>query len=62
MRALVARSREFLSLPNCAPKVFVHARRHGFVVLIDNVFAYRFRVDGRSIRGIRAIKNKRDDC
>ena len=35
---------EFLSLPNCAVKVLVHARRHGFVVVINNVFAYRLRV------------------
>ena len=34
----------FLSLPNCAPEVFVHARWHGFVVLISNVFSYRLRV------------------
>jgi hypothetical protein len=34
----------FLSLPNCAPEVFVHARRHVFVVLIRDVFAYHLRV------------------
>jgi hypothetical protein len=33
----------FLSLPNCAPEVFVHARRHVFV-LIRDVFAYHLRV------------------
>jgi len=37
--ALSARSWEFLSLPNCAVEVLVHARRHGLVVLISNVFA-----------------------
>src|SRR5262245_24814480 len=31
-----------LSLPNCAPEVFIHARRH--IVRICNVFAYRLRV------------------
>jgi hypothetical protein len=35
---------EFLSLPNCAVEVLVHARRHGLVVLISNVFAYHLRV------------------
>src|SRR5207247_730300 len=35
---------EFLSLPNCAVEVLVHARRHGLVVLIGNVFAYHLRV------------------
>ena len=35
---------DFLSLPNCAPEVFVHARRHVFVVLIRDVFAYHLRV------------------
>ena len=44
VRALAARSWDFLSLPNCAPEIFVHARRYGFVVLISNVFAYRLRV------------------
>jgi hypothetical protein len=39
-----ARSWDFLSLPNCAPEVFVHARRHVFVVRIRDVFAYRLRV------------------
>jgi hypothetical protein len=34
----------FLSLPNCAPEVFVHARRHVFGVLIRDVFAYHLRV------------------
>src|SRR5262249_1396966 len=34
----------FLSLPNFAPEVFVHARRHVFVVRIRDVFAYRLRV------------------
>ena len=42
--ALRARSWEFLSLPNCAVEVLVHARRHGLVVLISNVFAYHLRV------------------
>jgi len=41
---LAARSWDFLSLPNCAPEVFVHARRHVFVVRIRDVFAYRLRV------------------
>src|SRR5262249_59955690 len=41
---LRARSREFLSLPNCAVEVLIHARRHGLVVLISNVFAYHLRV------------------
>src|SRR6516165_12212538 len=35
---------DFLSLPNCAPEVFVHARRDVFVVRMCDVFAYRFRV------------------
>src|SRR5262245_42007799 len=35
---------DFLSLPNCAPEVFVHARRHVFVVRMCDVFAYRLRV------------------
>jgi hypothetical protein len=35
---------EFLSLPNCALEVLIHARWHGLVVLIRNVFAYHFRV------------------
>ena len=39
--ALRARSWKLLSLPNCAVKVLVHARRHILVVLIGNVFAYR---------------------
>src|SRR5258707_9051998 len=42
--ALRARSWEFLSLPNSAVEVLVHARRHGLVVLISNVFAYHLRV------------------
>ena len=42
--ALRARSWEFLSLPNCAAEVLVHARRRGLVVLISNVFAYHLRV------------------
>src|SRR2546429_3097535 len=42
--ALRARSREFLSPPNCAVEVLVHARRHGLVVLISNVFAHHLRV------------------
>jgi hypothetical protein len=41
---LAARSWDFLSLPNCAPEVFVHAQRHVFVVRIRDVFAYRLRV------------------
>jgi hypothetical protein len=41
---LAARSWDFLSLPNCAPEVFVHARRHVFVVRIRDVFAYGLRV------------------
>ena len=32
------------SLPNFAPEVFVHARRHVFVVRMRDVFAYRLRV------------------
>src|SRR5262245_11196597 len=32
------------SLPNCAPEVFIHARRRIFVVHICNVFAYHLRV------------------
>ena len=39
-----ARSWEFFSLPNSAVEVLVHARRHGLVVLISNVFAYHLRV------------------
>jgi hypothetical protein len=35
---------DFLSLPNCAPEVFVHARRDVFVVRMCDVFAYRLRV------------------
>jgi 3-octaprenyl-4-hydroxybenzoate carboxy-lyase len=31
-------------VPNCAVEVLVHARRHGLVVLISNVFAYHLRV------------------
>ena len=41
---LRARSWEFLSLPNCAVEVLVHAWRHGLVMLISNAFAYRLRV------------------
>src|SRR5215475_5023566 len=41
---LAARSWKFLSLPNFAPEVFVHARRHVFVVRMRDVFAYRLRV------------------
>src|SRR5215813_1712532 len=41
---LAARSWDFLSLPNFAPEVFVHARRHVFVVRMRDVFAYRLRV------------------
>jgi hypothetical protein len=41
---LAARSWDFLSLPNCAPEVFVHARRDVFVVRMRDVFAYRLRV------------------
>src|SRR6266508_5957814 len=41
---LAARSWYFLSLPNCAAEVFVHARRHVFVVRIRDVFAYHLRV------------------
>jgi hypothetical protein len=40
----IFQSWHFLSLPNCAPEVFVHARRHVFVVLIRDVFAYHLRV------------------
>jgi hypothetical protein len=43
-QVLAARSWEFLSLPNCALEVFVHARRHVFVVRMSDVFAYRLRV------------------
>ena len=32
---------DFLSVPNCAPEVFVHTRRHVFVVRMRDVFAYR---------------------
>src|SRR5262249_23466514 len=42
--AWTARLWEFLSLPNCATEVLVHARRHGLVVLIGDVFAYHLRV------------------
>src|SRR5215468_11463363 len=35
---------EFLWLPNCAPEVLIHAWWHGFVVLINNVFAYHLRI------------------
>jgi hypothetical protein len=35
--------REFLSLPNCAVEVLIHAWWHGLVVLISNVFAYHLR-------------------
>src|SRR5260370_10490114 len=42
--ALRARSRELLSLPNCAVEVLVHAWRQGLVVLISNVFAHHLRV------------------
>src|SRR5262249_43336786 len=41
---LAARSWDFLSLPNFAPEVFVHVRRHVFVVRMRDVFAYRLRV------------------
>jgi hypothetical protein len=41
---LSQRSWEFLSLPNCAVEVLVHARRHGLVVLIGDVFAYHLRI------------------
>src|SRR5262249_38582141 len=41
---LAARSWDFLSLPNCAPEVFVHARRAVFVVRMCDVLAYRLRV------------------
>jgi hypothetical protein len=34
---------EFLTLPNCAVEVFVHARRQGLVVLLGDVFAYHLR-------------------
>jgi hypothetical protein len=44
LQLLAARSWEFLSPPNCAVEVFVHARRHGLIVLIGNVFAYHLRV------------------
>src|SRR5215471_2517574 len=39
-----ARLWEFLSLPNCAMEVLVHARRHGLVVLIGDMFAYHLRI------------------
>jgi len=42
--AVEAGSWKLLSLPNCAVEVLVHARRHGLVVLIANVFAYHLRV------------------
>src|SRR5215831_6945902 len=42
--AVEAGSWKLLSLPNCAVEVLVHARRHGLVVLIGNVFAYHLRV------------------
>src|SRR6516164_5331756 len=42
--AWTARLREFLSLPNCAVEVLIHARQHGLVVLISSVFAYHLRV------------------
>jgi hypothetical protein len=35
---------EFLSLPNCALEVLIHARWYGLVVLISNVFAYHLRI------------------
>ena len=35
---------DFLPLPNCAPEVFIHARRQVFVVRIRDLFAYRLRV------------------
>src|SRR5215510_12859483 len=41
---LAARSWDFLSLPNFAPEVFVHARRNVFVVRMRDMFAYRLRV------------------
>jgi hypothetical protein len=34
----------FVNASDCAPEVFVHARRHVFVVRIRDVFAYRLRV------------------
>src|SRR5262249_18282315 len=36
--------REFLSLPDCAVEVLIHAWWHGLVVLISNVFAYHLRI------------------
>ena len=39
---------EFLSLPNCALEVLIHAWWHGLVVLISNVFAYHFEYRKRS--------------
>ena len=39
-----ARSWEFLSLPNRAVEVLVHARRHCLLMLISNVCAYHLRV------------------
>jgi hypothetical protein len=42
--AWTARLWELLSLPNCAMEVLVHARWHGLVVLIGDVFAYHLRI------------------
>jgi hypothetical protein len=42
--AWTARLWEFLSLPNCAMEVLVHARWYGLVVLIGDVFAYHLRI------------------
>ena len=38
---LGGRSWDSLSVPNCSPEVFVHTRRHVFVVRVRDVFAYR---------------------
>ena len=48
--ALSARSWEFLSLPNCAVEVLVHARRHDLVVLLSNVLGILIISRGRALR------------
>src|SRR5262249_6657869 len=42
--AWTARLLGFLSVPNCAMEVLVHARWHGLIVLISDVFAYHLRI------------------
>src|SRR5262245_27828266 len=42
--SVTARLWDFLSLPNCATEVLVHARWHCLVVLIGDVFAYHLRI------------------